>query len=322
MPDRLDIVKTNKLYINGQFPRSESGRSLVVKDVVGEVTAHACLASRKDLRDAVVAARAAHDGWLKRSAYNRGQILYRMAEMMEGKRGEFESLIAAGIEAARAASKKKVKGAAAAGELAGIEVTASIDRLIAFAGWADKFSQVLGCHNTVNGPYYNFTVAEGTGVVAIVAPDQPSLLGLVSLLAPAVCSGSTVVALGSESAPLATCVLGEVCGTSDVPAGVINILTGKRDELVPHFSSHREIDAIHAAGVSAEQAKALREGAAGNVKRVTVLGGPVETGPGRTRKGVAANANRVDWFDDDQLHSPWMIEPMVEMKTIWHPSGA
>jgi len=165
-------------------------------------------------------------------------------------------------------------------------------------------------------------VPEPSGVVGVVAPDSPALLGLVSLIAPAICAGNTVVALGSESAPLPAAIFGEVCATSDVPAGVINILTGKRDELVPHFSSHREIDAIHAAGVSAEQAKALREGAAGNVKRVTVLGGPVETGPGRTRKGVAANANRVDWFDDDQLHSPWMIEPMVEMKTIWHPSGA
>lgn len=304
MPDRLDIVKTHKLYINGQFPRSESGRSLVVKDAGGEVTAHACLASRKDLRDAVVAARAAHDGWLKRSAYNRGQILYRMAEMMEGKRGEFESLIAAGIEAARAASKKKLKGAASSGELAGIEVAASIDRLIAFAGWADKFSQVLGCHNTVNGPYYNFTVAEGTGVVAIVAPDQPSLLGLVSLLAPAVCSGSTVVALGSESAPLPTCVLGEVCGTSDVPAGVINLLTGSREELVGQIAEHRDIDAVVAANLPSAQAERLRQGSANNIKRV-----------------VTREVDAAEWFDSGACESPWWIEPTVEMKTIWHPSA-
>jgi len=327
MTTRLEVAKTYKLFIGGAFPRSESGRSLPITGADGSVIAHISHASRKDLRDAVEAARKAQAGWAAATAYNRGQVLYRMAEMLEGKKAE---LVEAGTQARRhAGTQRKKVEKKAAGRVAREatvsplkEVEAAIDRLVCFGGWADKYAQVLGCNNPVSGPFYNFTVPEPSGVVGVVAPDSPALLGLVSLIAPAICAGNTVVALGSESAPLPAAIFGEVCATSDVPAGVINILTGKRDELVPHFSSHREIDAIHAAGVSAEQAKALREGAAGNVKRVTVLGGPVETGPGRTRKGVTANANRVDWFDDDQLHSPWMIEPMVEMKTIWHPSGA
>lgn len=305
MSDRLEVIKTHKLFINGQFPRSESGRSLVVKNAAGEVVAHACLASRKDLRDGVTAARGAQNGWAKRSAYNRGQILYRMAEMMEGKRAEFiETLALSSSEPATKARGQRPKSKISA-PTPDAEVTASIDRLVAFAGWADKFSQVLGCHNNVNGPYYNFTVAEPTGVVGIVAPDRPALLSLISLIAPAICAGNTVVALSGEAAPLAACVLGEVCATSDVPAGVVNILTGSREELVPQFAEHREIDAIAAANLPAVQAEKLRMGAANNLKRVLV-------------RDVDAAA----WFDAGACESPWWIEPTVEMKTIWHPSAA
>jgi acyl-CoA reductase-like NAD-dependent aldehyde dehydrogenase len=182
-----------------------------------------------------------------------------------------------------------------------VEVETAIDRLVNFGGWADKYSQVLGCNNPVAGPFYNFTVPEPTGVVGVIAPNEAPLLGLISLIAPPLCAGNTVVALASETNPLPGAVLGEVCATSDVPAGVINLLTGQRAELVPHFSSHREIDAIHAAGVSPEHGKLLREGAADNVKRVAVR-------------------NQVDWLSES-CQSPWWIESFVEMKTIWHPSG-
>lgn len=305
MPDRLDVIKTYKLFINGQFPRSESGRSIRVEDGAGaRVLAHCCRASRKDLRDAVVAARAAHEGWLRRPAYNRGQILYRMSEMLEGKRREFvEAMHAADGVNARSGSRTTRSRNAAIEAQAG--VSAAVDRLVAYAGWADKFSQVLGCHNPVNGPFYNFTVAEGTGVVAVIAPDEPGLLGLVSLVAPALCAGCTVVALGSEARPLETCIFGEVCATSDVPPGVVNLLTGYRSELLEHVAGHREIDAVHAANVTDDEARALRLGAAENVKRVRV-------------RRLAPD----EWLDPEACQNPWWIEPFVEMKTIWHPSGA
>ncbi len=293
MTDRLEVAKTYKLFIAGTFPRSESGRSLLVAG------SHVARASRKDLRDAVEASRKAQAGWAAASAYNRGQVLYRMAEMMEGKRGEF-------AEALKASRKKGTKASRHRGIQQGDlekQVAASIDRVTCFAGWADKYAQVLGCHNPVAGPYYNFTVPEPTGVVGVIAPDEPGLLGLVSLLAPALCSGNAIVALGSEACPMAAAILGEACATSDVPAGVINILTGLREELVPHFASHRDIDAIHAAGMTPGEAKTLQEGVAENLKHVVVR-------------------DAVDWSDDDTCHSPAWIEPFVEMKTIWHPSAA
>lgn len=299
MPDRLEVTKTYKLFIDGKFPRSESGRSLAVKRGGGAVFAHLCHASRKDLRDAVVAARKALPGWSGATAYLRGQILYRIAEMMEGKRAELAEaigVVATGTKNSRGA-KAKSKGTSPEAEVA-----AAIDRLVAFAGWADKYAQVLGCNNAVAGPYYNFTVPEPTGVVAVVAPDSPSLLGLISLIAPAICAGNAVVALASESNPVPAAVLGEVIATSDVPAGVVNILTGTRAELVSVIASHRDIDAVHAGGVSAADAKALREGAAENVKRVCIR-------------------EDVDWFDAAACGTPWWIEPMVEMKTMWHPSA-
>lgn len=289
MAARLSVAKTYKLYIGGAFPRTESGRSIAITDTAGKTITHVCHASRKDFRNAVVAARAAQPGWMGRDAYNRSQILYRMAEMLEGKGEEFAQLIKQTTESDLRAARK--------------EVEASVDRLVAFAGWADKFSQVLGCHNPVVGPYYNFTVPEATGVVVVVAPDEPSLLGLITLMAPALCSGSTVVALGSEKYPIATSVLGEVCATSDVPSGVINLLTGQRAELIEHIASHRDVNAIVGAGLSKAHAAALRMGASENIKRVRV-------------------EDRVDFFDDEACESPWRIEPLVEMKTIWHPSAS
>jgi len=306
MSERLDVTKTHKLFINGQFPRSESGRSLPVHVASGEVVAHLCRASRKDLRDAVVAARNAQDGWARRDAYNRGQILYRMAEMLEGKRGEFVEGLGIGQRAMGGGGKKKGSGTrqqASAGMKPDAEVSAAVDRLVSYAGWADKFQQVLGCQNPVGGAYHNFTIPEAVGVVAVVAPDEPGLLGLVSLIAPAICAGNTVVAIGSQTLPIPTCVFGEVCATSDVPNGVVNLLTGERAELLKWMAEHREIDAVHAALGAPEEAKALRMGVAENVKRVVL------------RENVA-------WADDAACEGPWWIEPLVEFKTIWHPAAS
>ncbi len=312
--DRLDITKTYKLFINGQFPRSESGRSMPVtvsggKGADGRVLAHVSHASRKDLRDAVESARAAQPKWASATAYNRGQVLYRLAEMMEGKKAELAAAIAE-VEGTKArtygATKGKPKMASRQGGIEAssrAQVAGAIDRVVCFAGWADKYGQVLGCNNPVAGPYYNFTVPEATGIVGVIAPDSPSLLGLVSLVLPVLCSGNAVVALASEANPIPAAVLAEACATSDLPPGVVNLLTGKRDELVPHFASHREIMAIHAAGVSPEQARVLRGGVAENLKRVVVRDGP-----------------SIDWTSDG-CESPAWIESFVEMKTIWHPMG-
>lgn len=306
MAARLQVSKTYKLFIDGKFPRSESGRTIAVTDPRGRVVAHVCRASRKDLRDAVTAARKALSGWRNATAYLRGQILYRMAEMMEGKRDELAAALVEGREKPAAAKR---------------EVGAAVDRLIAYAGWADKYAQVLGCNNAVAGPYYNFTVPEPTGVVAVVAPDSPGLLGLVSLCAPALCAGNAVVAVAGQSHPIAAAVLAEVFATSDLPGGVLNLLTGTRDELVPIIAGHRDIDAVLAAGVSPEHARALREGAAENVKRVKVFDVIASTTKG-ARSREAKSASRTAWFDAAACESPWWIEPVVEMKTIWHPSAA
>lgn len=293
-PARIDVLKTYKLFVDGKFPRSESGRTWEITDAKGRLLAHVCRASRKDLREAVEAARKAQAGWSNATAYLRGQILYRMAEMMEGKRGE--------LAAAIAATTKGAGGGAGATKAADAEVTASIDRLVHYAGWSDKFSQVLGCHNAVSGPYYNFTIAEATGVVACVPPDEYPLLALVSLIAPALCAGNTVVTLASNTNPIPAGVLGEVCATSDVPAGVINILTGQRPELLKFIAEHRDIDAIHAANLTAGEGETLRLGSAENLKRV------------RVRDGV-------NFRDNGACQSPWWIEPTVEMKTVWHPAS-
>ena len=289
--ERLPVLKTYKLFINGAFPRTESGRTLAVHDKKGALLAHLCHASRKDLRNAVVAARKAAPGWAKRSAYNRTQILYRMAEMLEGKSAEFADAIASTVPGGKNRATK--------------EVAVAVDRLVAYAGWADKFSQVLGCNNPVAAPFYNFTIAEPMGVVCIVAPQEEPLLGLISLLAPVICAGNTAVLLGSAQHPLATAIFGEVCATSDVPAGVINLLTGKRPELLEVMAGHRDVDGISAAGCSKAERTILELGAAENLKRVTV----------ESIKGK-------DWYSCEKMNAPYRIQPFVEMKTIWHPSGA
>lgn len=298
--ERLEVLKTYKLYIDGKFPRSESGRSTQVIGADGKVFAHTCRASRKDLRDAVEAARKAQPAWQDATAYLRGQILYRIAEMIEGKRAELAGAIDA-IEAGKKPAKKPAKKSPSMdGDQ---EVTRAIDRIVNYAGWADKYAQVLGCNNPVASAHYNFTVPEPTGVVAVVCPDRPSLLGLISLVCPAICAGNTVVVAASESNPIPAAVLAEACATGDVPGGVVNILTGTRGELVPFIAGHREIDAVHAANIEPEHAAALRGGAAENVKRVTVRDG-------------------VDFADAEACQSPWWIEPFVEMKTIWHPAAS
>jgi acyl-CoA reductase-like NAD-dependent aldehyde dehydrogenase len=313
---RIGILKTYKLFIGGTFPRSESGRSIEVRNLGGDVFAHACRASRKDLREAVEAASKVQGGWASATAYLRGQILYRMAEMLEGKRAEFGN---AAHDLYTGAWERKTKSIALreqgeqwdAEYRSTLELDAAIDRLVHYAGWTDKFQQVLGCANPVAGPYYNFTIPEATGVVGVIAPDDWPLLGLVSLIAPPLCAGCTVVVLASEPNPIPGAIFGEVCATSDVPPGVINVLTGLREELIPHFASHRGINAIHAANVSAAHATVLREGAAENLKRVVVRELP--SGAGRRAGG---------WFDDETCESPWWIEPFVEMKTVWHPSSS
>lgn len=289
MSERLAVTKTYKLYINGQFVRSESGRSMEVRDRAGGAIAHLCRASRKDLRQAVEAARKAQPGWAKRTAYNRGQILYRMAEMLEGKAGELVEALSATLPEGPDQAQREVRTA--------------IDRLVVFAGWTDKFAQVLGGNNPVAGPFYNFTIPEPTGVVGVIAPDEQPLLALISLIAPPLSAGNTIVALGSSAHPLATSLLGEVLATSDVPAGVVNLLTGRADEIAPHMAQHRDISAIHAANQSEELARTLRAGSADNVKRVTVR-----------------NLDNQQWYDDTECGNPWWIEPFVEMKTIWHPA--
>ncbi|MBL9120766.1 MAG: aldehyde dehydrogenase family protein [Phycisphaerae bacterium] len=292
MTDRIPVIKTCKLYINGAFPRSESGRVLPLRNGEWGVVAQIAHASRKDLRDAVEAASAAQPKWAAATAYNRGQVLYRIAEMMEARSGELVATIRDIDDVSPAAAKR--------------EVEASIDRVVRFAGWTDKIAQVLGNQNPVAGPYYNFTVPEATGVVAVVAPNAPSLLGLVTLLCAPLCAGNAVIAISSDSNPLPAVSLMEILATSDVPAGVVNILTGQRSELLGHLATHREINAISAATADAKEARTLELGAAENLKRVRIV---------RDAKPDA----RPDWSDDDRFAGPWSIEPFVEMKTIWHP---
>ncbi|WP_233509948.1 aldehyde dehydrogenase family protein [Actinomadura craniellae] len=275
---RLPVRKTYKLFIGGAFPRSESGRSYVVNDARGGFLANASQASRKDARDAVGAARKAFGGWSGRTPYNRGQILYRIAEMLEGRRGQF-------VEELRAAGA--AKGAA------GAEVDEAVDRWVWYAGWADKLAAVAGSANPVAGPFFNFSTPEPTGVVAIVAPDSP-LLGLVSVVAPAIVSGNTCVVVASEPAPLPAITLAEVLATSDLPGGVVNVLTGRRAELAPWLASHMDVNALDLAGAPADLAGSLEEAAAGNLKRVL-------------RPGPEAGIER--------------MTALLETKTVWHPVG-
>jgi aldehyde dehydrogenase (NAD+) len=287
---RLAIAKTYKLYIGGKFPRTESGRSIAVKDVKGNVAAHICHGSRKDFREAVEHANKAFSSWSGITGYLRGQILYRMAEMLEGRREEFAAAIQV-TQGNTVASARK-------------EVDASVDMLVRFAGWTDKLQQVLGCANPVTGNYYNFTIPQPQGVVTVLAPEEPSLLGLVALMGAPLCAGNTVVVIGSEKNPIPTAIFGEVCETSDVPSGVINLMTGKQSELLTHISSHRQVSGIYAADMGKKSRILIEQGSADSLKRVCI-----------------SSVNGDGWYDESRVASPWSIEPFVEMKTIWHPSA-
>jgi acyl-CoA reductase-like NAD-dependent aldehyde dehydrogenase len=284
---RIDVKKTYKLYIGGQFPRSESGRSYVVNDAKGALQANASQASRKDARDAVVAARKAFGGWSGRTAYNRGQVVYRIAEVLEGRRDQF----VAELRASEGVSTGKANAA----------VDAAIDRLVWYAGWADKITQVVGTANPVAGPYFNISSPEPTGVVAVVAPRSP-LLGLVSVVAPVITTGNTCVVIASEPHPLTAITLGVVMATSDLPGGVVNVLTGSVAEIAPWLASHMDVNGLDLTGVEdAALATSLEVAAADNLKRV--------------RRAPAAE---VDWLaapGTDRM-TDWL-----ETKTVWHPIG-
>jgi acyl-CoA reductase-like NAD-dependent aldehyde dehydrogenase len=284
---RLAVRKTYKLYIGGAFPRSESGRSYVVSSHNGAFLANAALASRKDVRDAVVAARKAFPGWSGATAYNRGQVLYRVAEMLDGRRDQF-------IEEIRAADG--ATAAAAAGAVDG-----AIDRWVWYAGWTDKIASVYGNANPVAGPYFNLSAPEPTGVVGIVAPGAAPLLGLVSVVAPAIATGNTAVVLASEAHPLPAITLSEVLATSDLPGGVVNVLTGRVAETAPHLAAHMDVNAIDLTGVDDPAlAVELEVAAAENLKRVIRPDG------------------RTNWTDDPGTRR---LTALLETKTVWHPKG-
>ena len=280
MSNNLPVPKTYKLFINGAFPRSESGYTLPVRDKEGQLLANISKASRKDLRDSVRAARSAQEPWASRTAYNRGQILYRIAEMMEARRNEFITV----LESTGAKRKQAVE-----------QVEEAIDRWGWYAGWADKIHHVLGTVNPVAGPYFNFTMPEPTGVVAVVAPEEPALLGLVSRLAPIIVSGNTTVVVIDAEAGLAAVTLAEVLATSDLPGGVVNLLTGDKQDLLPWILGHLDVNSVDLTGAPNDIDHAVLEESAVNVKR-TVWGDPAD-------------------------ESPYVIADFLEMKTVWHPIG-
>ncbi len=286
---RLPITKTPKVYVGGAFIRSESARTFPIKDAAGNFFANIPQCTRKDVRNAVEAAAKAGPGWAKRTPYNRGQIIYRLAEMIEARKADMADALSVGGASKSAAAK---------------EITASIDRLIYYAGWADKYEQVLGNVNPVASPHFNFTVTEPMGIVALLAPDEAPLLALVSLIAPAITSGNTVVALASTTQPYPAIVLGEMLATSDLPGGVVNLLTGFRKEIVPTFATHTHFRAV--AGVAnAEDRKAIKLAAAESVKRVK----------------LAKAEEPIDWFSE-KAQSLYELRDLLEYKTTWHPIGA
>jgi len=291
--ERIGVRKTYKLYIGGQFPRTESGRAYEILNASGELLANASRGTRKDIRDAVRAARGSQPGWASKTAYNRSQILYRIAELMEGRRDQFvaEVRAAEGVSAARAARL----------------VDAAIDRWVWYAGWADKYPQIIGSVNPVAGSYFNFSVPEPTGVVGIIAPEESSLAGLISRLAPVIVSGNAAVVIASESRPLPAVTLTEVLATSDVPGGVVNLITGLRRELIGHLAGHMDVNALDAFGADPAAAAALEEVAVENVKRFV--------------RPPAAGLGRYDWLAES-AQSPYLIGEFVEIKTVWHPIGA
>ena len=282
---RIDVLKTYKIFIGGKFPRTESGRYFHMKNAKGDLLANMCLSSRKDFRNAVVSARKAQGNWANATALNKGQILYRIAEMLEGSKTQFtEQLISTGSTKAAAAK----------------EVALSIDRLIYYAGWSDKFQQIFSAVNPVASNHFNFSILEATGVVSIIAPNENPLLGMISLLAPTIVGGNTTVILASAINPLLAISLAEVLNTSDVPAGIVNILTGDRKELLSHFASHKDVNAIIYCGDNLKEIKVVEEMATENLKRVSIY-------------------RRKNWVEGNS-QSPYFIEKCQEIKTIWHPT--
>jgi aldehyde dehydrogenase (NAD+) len=283
----LKITKTPKCYVGGAFIRSESGRVAPLTDAAGDFFANIPLCTRKDLRNAVEAAAKTGAGWAKRTPYNRAQILYRLAEMLEARAAEMAQAIALDDKP---------------GKQSTLEVRTTIDRIIHFAGWADKYEQVLGSVNPVATPHFNFTVTEPVGVVGVLAPENAPLLGLLTLILPAITSGNSVVALASRSLPYPAVLLGEMLATSDLPGGVVNLLTGERNDLLPTFATHEHIRAI-AAAAGIPEATILQQGAAASVKRVKIL------------------SPDTDWYSSEH-ESVWPIRDFTEAKTVWHPIGA
>lgn len=282
--NRLEVLKTYKIYIGGQFPRTESGRTYIAYSPKGEQLANVCLSSRKDFRDAVGSARGAFGGWSGRAAYNRGQILYRIAEMLEGRKAQFvEELIKQGSSKANAEN----------------EVNLSIDRLIYYSGWCDKYQQVFSSVNPVASSHFNFSVLEPMGVIAAIAPQENSLIGLVSVMAPIIAGGNTCVILASENKPLCGVTFAEVLNSSDLPGGVVNILTGKVSELLPYFSDHMDVNATCFCESDKSMQKAIKEKAVLNVKRVVQY---------ESKK----------WMNEE-TQSPYFINDFQEVKTTWHP---
>jgi len=282
---RLDINKTYKLYIGGKFPRTESGRYYPVTDRKGNLIANMCLSSRKDFRNAVVIARKAQTSWSNMTALNKGQVLYRIAEMLEGRKEQFIAELVAQGE-----TPKKAKE----------EVAASIDRLVYFAGWSDKYQQFFSTVNPVSSTHFNFSNVEPVGVVSIIAPENKSLLGLISVIAPAIVSGNTVIVLASESKPLTAISFAEVLNSSDVPGGVVNILTGKKEELYSHMASHMDVNSILYCGNDEKTIKSISELASNNIKRTHFY-------------------KKEDWTKK-VYESPYSIEKTLELKTTWHPT--
>ena len=281
---RIEVLKTYKLYIGGKFPRTESGRSYPLKNAKGEEIANMCTGSRKDFRNAVVEARKAQEPWANRTAYNLSQILYRIAEMLEGRKAQFiDELMQMG------STKKQAEN----------EVFTSIDRLIYYAGWADKYQQISSSVNPVSGAFFNFSVQEPTGVVAVIAPEENGLIGLVSTIAPIIVSGNSCIVLASESKALCSISFAEVINSSDVPGGVINILTGNAEELIPHFSTHMDVNSLLYCGNDKSAIQLIKENSATNLKRIVIK-------------------KDIDWMKDEN-ESPYFITKFTEVKTTWHP---
>lgn len=287
MADRIEVLKTYKTYIGGKFPRSESERYYKISNTSGDVIANACRCTRKDIRDAAVAARGAFHGWAGRSAYNRGQILYRIAEMLEGRKDQFVK------ELEKTGFKKKA---------AENEVESAIDRLIHYAGWSDKYQQIYSTVNPVASSHFNFSIPEPTGVVGIVAPEESPLLGLVSVIAPVIVGGNVCIVLASESNPMAAISFAEVLNDSDLPGGVVNILTGHRNELISHLSSHMDINAVLNTLKNAADRKQMDENASLSVKRLI-------------------HKTNTDWMKPES-ENPYLILDFQEIKTTWHPIGS